>query len=90
MNTRGKHTLFRSTVDMIWYICSFVASSLYAQKHFRGPVTDLLDYLERTLTPLSKEILGQNQQLIQIKGLLFKILDDMDGSGPATGAQNDD
>jgi len=74
MNTRGRRTLFKKTLDMLWHFRSFVATSMDAQQPIRDPVADMLSYLERTLTPLSKELNKQNQELSQIKGKLAQLL----------------
>lgn len=74
---------------MMWYIHSFVAPRIDTQKLFQKPITDLLAYLERTLSPLSTEILQQNQELTQIKGLLLKMMQEKNGSFYATKARND-
>jgi hypothetical protein len=60
MNIISRHTLFRNTFDMMWYIHSFFSSRFDFQKHFWEPFIDLVMYLERTLTPLSKELLRKN------------------------------
>jgi hypothetical protein len=81
MNTRGRHTLFKNTLDVMWYIRTFIASSLNAQNHFRELVTDLFTYLERTLK--------KNKELTWIKGLMFKLLQEKEGSNNAIKAKDE-
>jgi hypothetical protein len=52
------------------HIKSCVANYLDEQKKFREPMEDMLAYLERTLTPISKEVYRENKELTHIKYLL--------------------